>query len=81
MSTNCAPLQLTCCGERDLMASQIYNKKSNKQQHTASKITKELKQKSRLGTVSNMITGDREGEGGGGGGGGGFNYFEFKLNI
>ena len=39
----------------------IYNKNNNKLQHTTSKITKESKQKSRLGTTSNKITGGRRG--------------------
>ena len=34
----------------------IYNKKSNKEQHTTSKITREPKQKTRLGTASNKST-------------------------
>ena len=40
----------------------LYNENNHKQQHLTSKITKEPKQKSRLGTASNEITG----EGGGG---------------
>ena len=36
---------------------QKYNKSNNKQQHTTSKITKEAKQKSRLGAARNKIMG------------------------
>ena len=44
----------------------LYNENDYKQQRAKFKITKEPKQKSRLGTASNEIT-----RGGGGGGGGG----------
>ena len=46
----------------------IYNKNNDKQRHTTSRITKEPKQKSRLGTVNNKIT--AAGGGGGEQGGG-----------
>ena len=45
----------------------MYNKNNDKQRHTTSRITKEPKQKSLLGTGNNKITA----AGGGGGGAGG----------